>query len=98
MEVAAPVFWAAVAYIALSGALLAGLGVLALPAAFTIRRRAAFFQDWNSALAAPWFFWHVGGVLFRIQEMLGNYILPAPQRVCELASAHMRSQVRAGAA
>ncbi|GBF98937.1 hydroxyneurosporene methyltransferase [Raphidocelis subcapitata] len=88
-----PVFWAAAAYIAASGLLLAGLAVLAAPALVITRRRSRYFEDWNEALHAPWFFWHVGGFLFRIQELLGNYVLPAPQRVCDLAHSHFRAQV-----
>jgi hypothetical protein len=98
MEVPAPLVWAAVAYMAASGLALAALGLLASPAAGVVRRRGAFFHDWNAALSAPWLFWHIGGLLFRLQETLGNYVLPAPQRVCELAYSHFRSQARCAAA
>jgi hypothetical protein len=86
-------FWAAVAWIAASGLLLGAVAVFAAPALVTSRRPARYFDDWNGALRAPWFFWHVGGLLFRLQELLGNYVLPAPQRACDIAASFLRAQV-----
>lgn len=97
MEVPTGLVVAAGAYIAVSGLLLAGLALLASPALVISRRRRAYFEDWNGALSAPWLFWHIAGWLFRAQELLGNYVVPAPQRVCDLAFSHFRSQVRGAA-
>ena len=71
-----------------------GLALLASPALVITRRRSQYFDDWNAALKAPWLFWHVGSLLFRLQELFGNYVVPAPQRVCDLTAGYMRSQVR----
>jgi len=94
MEVPAWAVTSACVYIAASGFVLGILGLLALPALVITRRKRAYFADWNEALRAPWLFWHIGGLLFRVQELLGNYVVPAPQRVCDLAFSHFRSQVR----
>ncbi|KAI8476834.1 MAG: O-methyltransferase-domain-containing protein [Monoraphidium minutum] len=80
MEIPDALVAAAAAYIVLSALLLSGLALLASPVLVIARRRARFFDDWNAALRAPWLFWHIGGLLFRIQELIGNYVLPAPQR------------------
>lgn len=94
MEVSTVTYVASAAYIAVTGALLGALALFAVPAVMITRRRASYFDDWNDTLQAPWLFWHIGGLLFRAQELFGNYVLPAPQRVCDLAYSHFRSQVR----
>lgn len=57
------------------------------------RPKSAYWADWNDSQKAPWIFWHIGGLWYRINELLGNYVLPAPQRVTDLASYYIRSQV-----
>ena len=81
------------AYTAVTLALGAALLVLASPALVINRLPRQYFDDWNAALKAPWLFWHVGSLLFRLQELFGNYVVPAPQRICDMTAAYMRSQV-----
>jgi hypothetical protein len=42
------------------------VSVMQLPSLFIIRRKSAYFDDWNSALRAPWVFWWIGGLWYRI--------------------------------
>lgn len=87
-------FVVGVAYIAITAVIFTAAFWFISPM-FTInRRRSQYFDDWNVALHVPWVFWHIGAWWFRIQELLGNYVLPAPQRVMDLATQYMKSQVR----
>lgn len=88
--------WAVVAggaYIGFTLLLAAGLALLCSPMLIINRPKSAYWQDWNDSQKAPWIFWHIGAFWYRVQELLGNYVLPAPQRVCDMASAFFRSQV-----
>lgn len=40
--------------------------LMLVPTLFIIRRKAAYFDDWNRALKAPWLFWWIGGLWYRI--------------------------------
>lgn len=87
-----PLFCLAIAYTVVTALIGLVVSVLLAPALILSRRRADYFKDYNAtALAAPWLFWHIGGAWHRVCELLGNYFLPAPQRVCDMASAYMRS-------
>lgn len=85
---------AAAVYVGATALLLAAAALLALPVVCVVRRpKSRYFDDWRGSVRAPWLFWRVGGALYRLQEVLGNYVLPAPQRVCELAYSYVRAQV-----
>ncbi|KIY91439.1 hypothetical protein MNEG_16524, partial [Monoraphidium neglectum] len=92
MEIPDALFAIGLVYIIISSLLLGVIGLLTTPTLAIARRRSQYFDDWNAALKAPWLFWHIGGLLFRVQELLGNYVLPAPQRVCDMAYGYFRSQ------
>jgi hypothetical protein len=68
------------------------VSLLTSPVLVVNRPKRAYFDDWNDALKAPWLFWHIGGWLYRLQELLGNYVLPAPQRATDVVAYMMRSQ------
>jgi hypothetical protein len=40
--------------------------ILTSPSLFVFRRKSAYFDDWNSALKAPWIFWWIGSLWYRI--------------------------------
>jgi hypothetical protein len=67
------------AYICSTLLLGAGLLLLCSPMLIINRPKSAYWQDWNDSQNAPWLFWIIGGLWYRIQELLGNYVLPAPQ-------------------
>jgi hypothetical protein len=74
--------WAVVAggvYIGVTLLLAAALALLCSPMLIINRPKSAYWQDWNDSQKAPWLFWHIGGFWYRAQELLGNYVLPAPQ-------------------
>lgn len=70
-----------------------GLMLVCSPILIINRPKSAYWADWNDSQKAPWVFWHIGGFWYRFCELLGNYVLPAPQRVTDLASSFIRSQV-----
>ena len=57
------------------------------------RSKKAYFHDWNDALKFPMLSFQIGGWLYRFQELLGNYLIPAPQRALDVTSYMMKSQV-----
>ncbi|KAF8068171.1 sfmM3 [Scenedesmus sp. PABB004] len=80
------------AWCAASAAVLAAAAVFCSPMAIIVRPAKAYWADWNTSQAAPWFFWHLGGLWYRLSELLGNWVLPAPQRVADMASSFFRCQ------
>lgn len=82
-------------YIGLSALLGLAAAVLLAPLLIINRSQSRYWDDWNASLRAPWLFWHIGGFWYRFTELLGNHVLPAPQRVADLACAYFRSQVGA---
>jgi len=93
VEVPLGLFVATTVYVGITGLVGIVVALLAGPALIINRPRSAYWNDWNSSLKAPWLFWKIGALWYRIAELLGNYILPAPQRVSDMASAYFRSQV-----
>jgi hypothetical protein len=53
-------------YIALTIVIGLANAVLTAPLMAMIRRKSAYFDDWNEGLKAPWVFWRIGGLWFRI--------------------------------
>lgn len=66
-------------YIGLTLVVLAAIALLCSPMIIINRRKTAYWDDWNASQKAPWLFWHIGGLWYRVSELLGNYVLPAPQ-------------------
>eukprot|EP00775_Hariotina_reticulata_P006657 gene6657-6882_t len=93
VEVPFGLFVASTVYIGTTVVIAVLIALLASPALVISRPRNAYWNDWNSALKAPWLCWHIGNFWYRVIELLGNYFMPAPQRVSDMASAYFRSQV-----
>lgn len=53
-------------YIGITIAVTVIVSVLTSPIPIIWRRKPAYFDDWNSALKAPWVFWWIGGLWYRL--------------------------------
>ena len=53
-------------YIGITIAIGVVISLLTAPTFFVYRRKSAYFDDWNSSLKAPWLFWWIGGLWYRI--------------------------------
>jgi hypothetical protein len=53
-------------YIGITIAITIVISLLTSPIPIIWRRKSAYFDDWNSALKAPWLFWWIGGFWYRL--------------------------------
>lgn len=66
VELPVPLMVLGTVTIAISIAVTVLTSLMQLPTLFIIRRKSAYFDDYNSALKAPWLFWWIGGLWYRI--------------------------------
>jgi len=71
-------------YIGITIAIGALVSLLTSPSLILHRRKSAYFDDWNSGLKAPWLFWYIGGLWYRLTGELLHDSARNPASACTL--------------